>query len=38
MADVVKYVISPFEGNINTGDLQGIKLYLQGTKDIYKEA
>ena len=35
---VVNNVISPFEGNINTGDTQGIKLYLQGTNEIDKEA
>ena len=37
MADpVVNYVISPFEGNRNPGDLQGIKLNLQATKEIDK--
>ena len=35
---VVKYVIITFEGNINPGDLKGIKMYLQETKDIDKEA
>ena len=27
----------PFEGNINYGYPTGLKLYLQSTKDIYKE-
>ena len=35
---VVKYVIITFEDNINPGDLKGLKLYLQETKDIYKES
>ena len=34
---VVKYVLIPFEGEINPGGPQGVKLYLQGTKYIYKE-
>ena len=38
MADPVNYVLSPFEGNTNTGYPQGIKLYLQGKKDTEKEA
>ena len=25
----VKYVLSPFEGEINTGDQQGLKIYLR---------
>ena len=29
MAAQVNYVLSPFEGNINPGDPQGIKTYLQ---------
>ena len=33
----VNYVLSPFEGNINTGDPMGIKLDLQVTKEIDKE-
>ena len=37
-APVVNYVISPFEDNINPGDPKGLKLYLQETKDIDKEA
>ena len=31
------YVISPFEGDINTVDPTGINIYLQSTKNIYKE-
>ena len=38
MASPEKYVISPFEGNINPGDSQGIKRYLQEKNDIYKES
>ena len=34
----VNYVLSPFEGNINPGGLQGIKLYIQGIKRIDNEA
>ena len=34
----MNYVLIPFKGNINPGDPQGIKLYLQATKDIDKEA
>ena len=34
----VNYVIIPFEGNINTGYPTGIKLYLQATTEIGKEA
>ena len=37
-APVVNYVISPFEDNINPGYPKGLKLYLQETKDIDKEA
>ena len=37
-APVVNYVLSPFEGNINPGYPQGLKLYLQETKDIDKES
>ena len=37
-APVVNYSLIPFEDNINPGDLEGLKLYLQETKDIYKEA
>ena len=33
---VVNYVLNPFEGNINTGYPQGIKIYLQATKEIGK--
>ena len=33
----VKYLLSPFEGNINPGYPKGIKLYLQETKEIDKE-
>ena len=35
---VVNCVLSQFEGNRNTGYLQGIKLYLQATKEIDTEA
>ena len=38
MADPVNYVIGPLESNINSGDPQGIKPYLQERKDIDKEA
>ena len=31
---VVNYIISPFEVNINPGDPQGTKTYLQATKDV----
>ena len=37
-APVVKYFFCPFEGNKNTGYPQGLKLYLQATKYIYKES
>ena len=37
-APVVNYFISSFEGNINPGYPQGIKLYLQETKYMDKEA
>ena len=37
MAAPINYVLSPFEGNTNTGYPQGIKLYLQSTKKIDKE-
>ena len=36
MADV-NYVIIPYEGNINPGDPTGTNIYLQATKEIYKE-
>ena len=35
---VVRFVLIPFEGSINPFYPQGIKLYIQSTKDIYKEA
>ena len=35
---VVNYVLRKYEGNLNPGDPQGIKLYLQATKEIYKES
>ena len=38
MAAPINYVLRQFEGNINTGDPTGIKLYLQATNQIYKEA
>ena len=37
-APVVNFVLSTFEGNINLGYPQGIKLYLQETTQIDKEA
>ena len=37
-ASVVNYSLIPFEDNTNPGDLEGLKLYLQETKDIDKEA
>ena len=36
-APVENYVISPLEGNINLVYPKGLKLYLQETKEIYKE-
>ena len=38
MADMINYVLSPFEEKINPGDPTGLKLYLQATKEIDKEA
>ena len=38
MADPIKYVLRPFEGNINPGYPTGIKLYIKSKKDIDKEA
>ena len=38
MADQVNYVLIPFEWNINTLNPQGIKLYLQSTKEMDKES
>ena len=35
---VVNYVLSPFEGNINTGDKHAIEIYLQNTKYIDKKS
>ena len=32
---VVDYVLSPFDGNLNPGDPQDIKIYLQTTKGIF---
>ena len=37
-APFVNYVIRPFEGNINHGYQQLLKMYLQATKKIDKEA
>ena len=37
MADLVNCILSLFEEKINPGDITGIKLYLQATKEIYKE-
>ena len=37
-APVGKYFIIPSKGNITPGDPQGLKLYIQATKEIYKEA
>ena len=34
---VVNYLLSPFEGNINTEYPTGLKIYLQATKEIDKE-
>ena len=36
-APVVKYVLSPFEGNIITEYSQGIKLYIYSKKEIDEE-
>ena len=38
MAAPIIYVLSSFEGNINTGYPTEIKLHLQATKEIDKEA
>ena len=39
MADiVVKYVLSPFEGDIKPGYPQGLTFYLQATNEIDKES
>ena len=38
VADPLNYVLIPLLGKINPGDIQGIKLYLQATNEIYKEA
>ena len=35
-APVVNYALSPFEGSINPGDTQGLKIYIQETKEIDK--
>ena len=37
-ATVVNYVLTSFEGKINPGDTQGLKVYPQATKEIDKEA
>ena len=37
MAAPVNYVLIPFKGNRNSGDPQGLILYLQTTKFIDKE-
>ena len=37
MAATVNYVLITFEGNRNTGDTQGINIYLEATKYIEKE-
>ena len=36
VAPVLKYFLSPFEGNIHYGDPQVLKLYLRSTKGMYK--
>ena len=35
---VVNYVLSPFEVNMNHGDLQGVKLYPKAKKEMDKES
>ena len=37
VATVDNYVLIPIKGNINLGDPQGIKIYLQEKKEIEKE-
>ena len=37
MADPVNYVLSPFKGNTNPGYPQGLKIFLQTTKDTVNE-
>ena len=34
----VNYVLDPYGGKINPRDAQGIKFYLQATRDIEKES
>ena len=36
-APVMNYLLSPFEGNINHGDPQELKIYPQLTNEIEKE-
>ena len=36
-ATAVNYVLIPFEGNINPGNQQGIKIYFQAKKEIDRE-
>ena len=38
MSDPINNVLRPFEGKIHPGYPTGLKLYLQATKGIYKEA
>ena len=38
MESPVEYVLIPSEGNVNHGDPQGLKLYLQAIKEIEKES
>ena len=37
IASPVKYVLIPFEGNINPGDPHGLKNYLNATNETYRE-
>ena len=37
MVSPVNYVLIPFEGNTNTGDPQGLNIYLQAAKDMHKK-
>ena len=38
MTAALNYVLGHFEVSINTGDSQGLTIYLQDTREIEKEA
>ena len=35
--EAVNYVLSPFEGNLNTGDPTGLKILIPANKEVVKE-